>query len=77
MDEVVIGIASRYLDDDPAGLREVLAAIDGLLDDPWPDNSFRIGESPAGRLRVGRYRVVYEVEDTAVKIRHLARTATG
>ena len=59
-----------YLDD-PAGLTEVLDAIDALADDPRPAGSFHRGNYH--RLRVGRYRVLYEVGEDVVHVRQIAR----
>jgi mRNA interferase RelE/StbE len=62
----------RYLDD-PAGLAEVLAAIDRLAEDPHPAGSFHRGDYH--RLRVGRYRVLYGITVDVVSIRHVSRVA--
>jgi mRNA interferase RelE/StbE len=35
-----VDLASRYLADDPAGLRVVLAFVDSLAENPRPDNVF-------------------------------------
>ena len=56
-----INSAARFLSDDPAGVRAVLAALDLLLDDPTPDTSRAFGAGGLRRLRVGRYRALYSV----------------
>ena len=70
-DERAISQATAFLDD-PPGIRAVLDAID--QDDPRPDGSFPYGSPDLRRLRIGRYRVLYEISDDAIAIRHTART---
>jgi mRNA interferase RelE/StbE len=71
-DERAISQAAAFLDD-PHGIRAVLDAIDRLADDPRPAGSFPYGSPDRRRLRVGRYRVLYEITQDAVAIRHIAR----
>ena len=71
-DERAISRAAAFLDD-PPGIRAVLDAIDRLADDPRPAGSFPYGSPDLRRLRVGRYRVLYEITQDAVAIRHIAR----
>jgi mRNA interferase RelE/StbE len=71
-DERAISQATAFLDD-PPGIRAVLDAIDQLADDPRPDGSFPYGSPDLRRLRVGRYRVLYEISEDAIAIRHIAR----
>ena len=71
-DERAIDQAAAFLDD-PPGIREVLDAIDRLADDPRPAGSFPYGSPDLRRLRVGRYRILYEITDDTVAIRHIAR----
>jgi mRNA interferase RelE/StbE len=65
----------RYLDD-PAGLREVLEAIDGLAQDPRPPASVPWGPAH-GRLHAGRYRVIYEITDEVISVRRIDRISPG
>ncbi|MGH3224291.1 MAG: type II toxin-antitoxin system RelE family toxin [Streptosporangiaceae bacterium] len=71
-DERAISQAAAFLDD-PHGIRAILDAIDRLADDPRPAGSFPYGSPDLRRLRVGRYRVLYEITQDAVAIRHIAR----
>jgi mRNA interferase RelE/StbE len=71
-DERAINQAASFLDD-PYGIRAVLDAIDRLADDPRPAGSFPYGSPDLRRLRVGRYRVLYEITDETVAVRHIAR----
>jgi mRNA interferase RelE/StbE len=71
-DERAISQAAAFLGD-PQGLREVLDAIDRLADDPHPAGSFPYGSPDLRRLRVGLYRVLYEVTEDTVAVRHIAR----
>ena len=75
-DERAIGQAAAFLDD-PQGIREVLDAIDRLADEPRPAGSFPYGSPDLRRLRIGRYRVLYEITEEAVAIRHIARGTRG
>jgi mRNA interferase RelE/StbE len=72
-EEKAIDQAAGFLADDPEGLRAVLAAIDRLADDPRPAGSFPYGSPDLRRLRVGRYRVLYEIAENMVSIGHIAR----
>jgi mRNA interferase RelE/StbE len=64
-DERAISQATAFLDD-PPGIRAVLDAIDQLADDPRPDGSFPYGSPDLRRLRIGRYRVRYEISEDAI-----------
>jgi mRNA interferase RelE/StbE len=70
-----VAAASRFLKDDSEGLAQVLAATDYLLTDPRPSGSTAYGSPDLRRIRVGWYRLVYEVDDTAstVNIIHIGR----
>jgi mRNA interferase RelE/StbE len=68
--------ASRYLADDPEGLGALIIGIDALTTDPRPEQSFPFGSPDLRRLRVGRYRVLYEITDATheILITHIGRT---
>jgi mRNA interferase RelE/StbE len=70
-----VDLAARFLIDDPQGLRALFEAIDALGIEPRPAVAFALGTSGLYRLRVDRYRAVYEVDETArtVKVRHVGR----
>lgn len=72
-DERAIDQAAGFLADDPGALHEVLAAIDHLADEPRPAESFPYGSPDLRRLRVGRYRVMYEINGDELVIGHIAR----
>ena len=72
-DERAISQAAAFLDDSH-GIREVLDAIDRLADEPRPGGSFPYGSPDLRRLRVGRYRVLYEITEDTVAVRHIARS---
>lgn len=61
----------KYLDD-PAGLSEVLEAIDALAGNPRPAGSVPWGPV-LSRLHVGRYRVLYETGETTIWVRRVDR----
>ena len=75
-DERAISQAAGFLDD-PQGVQELLDAIDRLADDPRRPGAFPYGSPDVRRLRVGRYRVLYEISEDAVAIRHIARGVAG
>jgi mRNA interferase RelE/StbE len=74
-DERAIDQAAAF-PDDPPGIRAILDAIDRLANDRRPAGSFPYGSPDLRRLRVGRYRILYEITDDTIAIRHTAR-ATG
>lgn len=74
--EQAVSAASRYLTDSP-GLTRLLDAVDLLADEPRPGASFPFGSQDLRRLRVGPYRVLYEINpvDQTITILHLGRVA--
>jgi len=46
----------------------VRAAIDSLADDPRPNSATQLRGSTAWRMRVGDYRVVYDIDDTQLTV---------
>jgi mRNA interferase RelE/StbE len=72
-EEQAIDQAAGFLRDDPAGLAAVLDAVGRLADDLHPSASFSYGSPDRRRLRIGRYRVMYDITDDAVSVWHLAR----
>jgi mRNA interferase RelE/StbE len=73
-EEKAISRAADFLADDPDGVRALLDAIDSLADQPRPSSSVAFGSPDLRRLRVGRYRVVYEIRADAVVVGHIGRT---
>jgi mRNA interferase RelE/StbE len=73
--ERAVSSGSRYLADDVAGLAQVMAATDLLADDPRPAGSFPYGSEELRRIRVGRYRVLYELHsaDQVIVVLHVGR----
>ncbi|MFI2642910.1 type II toxin-antitoxin system RelE/ParE family toxin [Streptomyces sp. NPDC018610] len=67
--------ALRFLKDDPTGLATVYEAVDALAESPRPAGSTAYGPG-ARRLRIGRYRVLYRIDDQVIHIlvAHLGRT---
>ena len=56
-------------------VKRILEAIEGLKDDPRPPQSQKLSGSEKYRLRKGKYRILYQIEDqvlviTVVKIAH-------
>jgi mRNA interferase RelE/StbE len=54
----------RIREGDPRGYARVAGAIRSLSEDPHPPGvvKLRVFDPPAWRIRVGEYRVVYEVD---------------
>jgi mRNA interferase RelE/StbE len=53
---------------DPDGAKQVATAVAGLADDSLPTGSTSLGGSDFRRLRLGNYRVLYEVEATMATV---------
>jgi mRNA interferase RelE/StbE len=51
-----------------AGYARVMRAIENLAEDPRPRQSRQPQRSPARRLRVGDYRVIYDVDDAHLEV---------
>jgi mRNA interferase RelE/StbE len=64
---VARGQAQEHLDD-VDGLRALFADVDRLADDPHPSASFPYGHPDDRRLRSGRYRVYYRVNEAEHRI---------
>ncbi|WJV48234.1 type II toxin-antitoxin system RelE family toxin [Streptomyces flavofungini] len=75
-DDPALAAASRFFKDDPHGLQQVFASVDLLADDPRPSGAAAYGPT-VYRMRVGFYRVIYEITESTVTIMimHLGRAA--
>jgi len=60
----------RIREGDPRGYRRLVQAIGSLAADPRPPGSSKLKgfAPPAWRLRVGEYRIVYEVHQLEVLV---------
>lgn len=67
-----IGSARRYMHDQD-GMRAIDAAVGELADDPFPAEGFHRGRYH--RLRVGRYRVLYVVDEDVITVERVDRVA--
>lgn len=56
---------------DQDGMRAIGAAVERLAEDPCPPEGFHRGEYH--RLRVGRYRVLYVVDDDLITVERVDR----
>jgi mRNA-degrading endonuclease RelE of RelBE toxin-antitoxin system len=63
--------ARRYMADQ-GGMHAVSVAVAALAADPNPPEAFTRGDYR--RLRVGRYRIMYVVEDDLITIERVDRT---
>lgn len=55
----------------PRDRKRIAAAIDTLAADPRPDGCTKLTARPGYRIRVGEYRVIYDVDDQVVTVRVL------
>lgn len=65
--------AAGFLRTDPAGVAEVMDGVDGLAADPYGGGSVPLGVPAVRRARIGRYRVLYELEGGELTVVHLGR----
>lgn len=49
-------------------LRRVLGRIAALADDPWPPGCEKLAGLDRYRVRQGRYRILYEIEDSRLVV---------
>ena len=75
--ERAVSAGSSFLADDREGLAQVLHAADRLADDPRPSGAFPYGSPDLLRIRVGRYRILYEIDQAAesITVLHVGRVA--
>ena len=48
--------------------RRIYVAINGLVNDPRPPGCKKLVDSPYWRIRVGTYRILYEIDGTELVI---------
>jgi mRNA interferase RelE/StbE len=67
--------AAGFLRDDPAGIAALWERLSRLAHDPRPAESFPYGSPDLRRLRTGRYRVFYAIDEPRrlIQIDHIAR----
>jgi mRNA interferase RelE/StbE len=58
---------------DPDGAKRIAKAIAALALDPNPAESNALGRTSFRRLRLDRYRVLYEVTEDMVRVMHVGR----
>jgi mRNA interferase RelE/StbE len=70
-----LAAASRFLKSDPSGLGRLMEAVDRLAEDPRPAGTHAYGHPDLRRLRVGAYRVIYELNASSgvIKVFHIGR----
>ena len=66
--------AAGFLMDDKEGLHRFIAALDALATDPRPPSSSALGSPDQRRIRIGRYRAIYEIGETQIVIAVIGRT---
>ncbi len=75
--EHALDVAAGFLVEDARGLQQLLDVVDLLADAPRPADSVPYGSPELRRLRAGRYRVLYEIDedDRTVTVIHVGRLA--
>jgi mRNA interferase RelE/StbE len=75
--ERAISAGCDFLADDPEGLTQVLDATDVFGNDPRPLGAFPYGSADLLRIRVSRYRILYEIDPVAesITVLHIGRIA--
>jgi mRNA interferase RelE/StbE len=70
-----LDLTSGFLSDDPDGVAELWESVSQLAGEPRPPESFPYGSPDLRRLRAGRYRVFYTIDEDrqSVAIDHVAR----
>jgi mRNA interferase RelE/StbE len=63
-----LSAASRFLKDDPIGLRQLLDAIDLLAFDPRPENTVTYGSDDLRRIHVGKIRAIYQIKESIITV---------
>ena len=49
-------------------VQRILKRIDMLMDDPWPSGSEKLSTQELYRIRQGRYRILYKIQDAVLII---------
>ncbi|KIF68279.1 plasmid stabilization protein [Streptomyces sp. AcH 505] len=72
---VALEAATRFMKQDPEGLRQVFAAADLLGENPQPPGAYAYGSGDVRRIHCGRYRLIYEIHRQQIRIAvvHLGR----
>ena len=70
-----LDLTSGFLSDDPDGVAELWESVSQLAGEPRPPEAFPYGSPDLRRLRAGRYRVFYTIDEDrqSVAIDHVAR----
>ena len=65
----VLRAAAKQLDRLPedSGAR-ILEAVSDLAETPRPDGCVKLTGRPAWRIRIGDYRVIYEIDDSLLEV---------
>jgi mRNA interferase RelE/StbE len=65
----VLRAAAKQLDKLPDDSRaRIVEAIADLVKTPRPEGCIRLTGRPAWRIRIGDYRVIYEIDDSLLEI---------
>jgi mRNA interferase RelE/StbE len=70
-----LDLAAGFLSDDPVGVATLWETVSQLAGEPQPPESFPYGSPDLRRLRTGRYRVFYKIDEDrqTIEIDHVAR----
>ncbi|MBS2531471.1 type II toxin-antitoxin system RelE/ParE family toxin [Catenulispora sp. NF23] len=67
-DMVALNRAAQFMNSDVAGVEQVVSACDLLAENPRPTGSFAYGTPDVRRIHIGRYRVLYEINEAQQRI---------
>ena len=63
--EILRAARKQFLSLPKTAQKEIAGAIDGLKDNARPSRSRKLRETELWRIRTGRYRVIYVIDDRA------------
>ena len=77
--EAAVTALWRIRAQDPHAAITVAAAVASLTDEPRPADSRRLGGTEFLRMRIGTYRVMYEIDDarSAIIVHNVGRVPAG
>lgn len=67
-DTAALDAAAGILKHDPAGLAQLMDALDRLAEDPRPAESMEFASADVRRLFVGLYRALYEITNGTIVV---------
>jgi mRNA interferase RelE/StbE len=66
--EILRSAAKELQRSHPDDRVRIIAALQNLANDPRPSGSKKLTNRPAWRIRIGAYRVIYEIHDRELMV---------